>query len=337
MSNAEEKLHKSRLIDRYNRCLSYIRISITDHCNLKCIYCDPFGRTPKLAHDDILRYEEILRLVRIGARLGLSKVRITGGEPLIRKGVYEFLHQLRAIEGLKDVSLTTNGVFLKENLEKLQSAGIKRINISLDSLKRDKIPQITGHDVFDNVWGAILKAHEMGFYPIKLNMVPIRGVNDDELLEFAKLSLKYPFHIRFIEYMPIGNTRIGTGQQLLATEIKKELETLAPLEPVESSGLEGPAVRYRYKDAPGEIGLIQPISQHFCSSCNRLRLTASGQLRVCLLSNLQVDLKTAIRQGLLDEDLKELFLKAVRLKPMSHKLNEKCHEPVVSQMSAIGG
>jgi cyclic pyranopterin phosphate synthase len=337
MNNTEEKLPKSRLIDRYNRCLSYIRISITDHCNLKCIYCDPFGRTPKLAHDDILRYEEILRLVRIGARLGLSKVRITGGEPLTRKGVYDFLHQLRAIEGLKDVSLTTNGVFLKDNLEKLQSAGIKRINISLDSLKRERIPEITGRDVFDNVWGAILKAHEMGFSPIKLNMVPIRGVNDDELLDFAKLSLKYPFHIRFIEYMPIGNTKIGTGQQLLATEIKKELETLAPLEAIESSELQGPAVRYRYKDAPGEIGLIQPISQHFCATCNRLRLTASGQLRVCLLSNLQVDLKTALRQGLLDEDIKELFLKAVRLKPMSHKLNEECHEAVESQMSAIGG
>jgi GTP 3',8-cyclase len=337
MSKEEERLTKSRLIDRYNRCLSYIRISITDQCNLKCIYCDPFARTPKLTHDDILRYEEMLRLVRIGAGLGLSKVRITGGEPLVRKGVYEFLHQLAAIDGLKDVSLTTNGVFLKDNLEKIQSAGIKRINISLDSLKRDKVMQISGRDVFENVWGAILKAHEMGFHPIKLNMVPIKGINDDELVDFAKLSLNYPFHIRFIEYMPIGNTRIGPGQQLLATEIQKELETIAPLEPIEGGGHQGPAVRYRYKDAPGEIGLIRPISQHFCGSCNRLRLTASGQLRVCLLSDLQVDLKTAIRQGLLDEDLKELFLKAVRLKPMSHKLNEECSEPVESQMSAIGG
>jgi cyclic pyranopterin phosphate synthase len=337
MNDTDERLSKARLIDRYNRCLSYIRISITDQCNLRCIYCDPFARTPKLTHDDILRYEEILRLVRIGAGLGLSKVRITGGEPLARKGVYEFLHQLTAVKGLKDVSLTTNGVFLKDNLEKIQSAGIKRINISLDSLKRDKITRITGRDVFENVWGAILKAHEMGFYPIKLNMVAMKGINDDELVEFAKLSLKYPFHIRFIEYMPIGNTRVGSGQQLLATEIQKELETVAPLEAIESSTHLGPAVRYRYKDAPGEIGLIRPISQHFCSTCNRLRLTASGQLRVCLLSDLQVDLKTAIRQGLLDEDLRELFLKAVRLKPMSHKLNEDCSEPVASQMSAIGG
>lgn len=337
MSNTESGSAKAKLIDKYNRCLSYIRISLTDQCNLKCIYCDPFARTPKLSHEDILRYEEILRLVRIGAGLGLSKVRITGGEPLIRKGVYEFLHHLTSIEGLKDVSLTTNGVYLKDNLEKIQSAGIKRINISLDSMNREKIIHITGRDVFENVWGAIMRAHEMGFSPIKLNMVPIRGVNDDEIVEFAKLSLSYPFHIRFIEYMPIGNTRIGSGHQLLATEIQQMLETIAPLEPIESKGTHGPAVRYRYNGAPGEIGLIRPISQHFCASCNRLRLTASGQLRVCLLSDLQVDLKTAIRQGLLDEDLKELFLKAVRLKPMSHKLKEGCAEPVESQMSAIGG
>lgn len=337
MSDTEEKLSRPSLIDRYNRCLSYMRISITDQCNLNCIYCDPFARTPKQGHHDILRYEEILRLVRIGAVLGLSKVRVTGGEPLVRKGSTHFLEQLMTIDGLADVSLTTNAVLLRDNIEKIKSAGIRRINISLDSLNREKVKAITGRDVFDRVWEGIMTAHEMGFAPIKLNMVAIKGINDDELVKFAKLSLKYPFHIRFIEYMPIGNTKIGSGQQLLATEIKNQLETIGKLEPIQSNRQEGPAVRYRYKDAPGEIGLIRPISQHFCDTCNRLRLTANGQLRVCLLSDRQVDLKAPLRQGCLDDTLKELYMKAVQLKPMSHHLNESSAEHVESQMSAIGG
>ncbi|MDX9786559.1 MAG: GTP 3',8-cyclase MoaA [Desulfobacterales bacterium] len=337
MNSTEEIPAQSKLIDRYGRCLSYIRISITDQCNLKCVYCDPFARTPKLNHEDILRYEEILRLVRIGANLGLSKVRVTGGEPLARKGVYDFLHQLCAIDALKDVSLTTNGVLLKDNIEKIKAAGIHRINISLDSLKRDKVKRITGYDVFNNVWDGIMAAHAMGFSPIKLNMVVIKGINDDELVDFAKLSLKYPFHIRFIEYMPIGNTAIRADQQLLADDMKRKLETVGPLAPIESNHLEGPAVRYRFQDAPGEIGLIRPISHHFCSTCNRLRLTAHGHLRVCLLSNLQLDIKTPMRQGLLDEALRGLFFKAVRLKPMHHSLGNDCSEHVAGQMSAIGG
>jgi GTP 3',8-cyclase len=337
MSAKDPQSPESKLIDPYNRCLNYMRISITDQCNLKCIYCDPFARTPKLTHDDILRYEEILRLVRISANLGLSKVRVTGGEPLARKGVYYFLDQLNAIKPIKDVSLTTNAVLLKDNLDKIKSAGIKRINISLDSLKREKVLQITGRDVFADVWEAIMGAHEMGFSPIKINMVPLRGINDDELVAFAELSLKYPFHIRFIEYMPIGKTIVGSGQQILADEIKAVIESIGELLPIEGDGNQGPAVRYRYRGAPGEIGLIRPISQHFCGSCNRLRLTANGQLRVCLLSDLQVDLKTPMRLGLLDDDLKELILKAVKLKPMSHRLNDSCSGRVAGQMSAIGG
>ncbi len=337
MGPTEQHPSGSKLIDKYDRCLNYMRISITDQCNLKCIYCDPFARTPKLTHDDILRYEEILRLVRIGATLGLSKVRVTGGEPLARKGVYHFLDQLTTIEPIRDVSLTTNAVLLKDNLEKIRSAGIKRINISLDSLKREKVQRITGRDAFSEVWEAIMGAHDMGFAPIKINMVPLRGINDDELVDFAELSLKYPFHIRFIEYMPIGKTIVGSGQQILADEIKTKIESIGPLLPVQDGALQGPAVRYRYQGAPGEIGLIRPISQHFCGSCNRLRLTANGQLRVCLLSDLQVDLKTPMRQGLLDEDLKALFLKAVGLKPMSHRLNDSCSGQPAGQMSAIGG
>ena len=326
------------LIDNYNRKLNYLRISITDNCNLNCLYCQPYAAAAKAHHDEVLRYEEILRIVDVVTRMGVSKVRITGGEPLVRKGVYDFLHRLTAMEGLTDVSLTTNGVILKDNLEKIQSAGIKRMNISLDSLQRDKVKKITGHDVFPQVWEGILKAHEMGFFPIKLNAVAIRGLNDDELLDFARLSITYPFHIRFIEYMPIGDTEIGKTQQIMAEEIRSRLESIGPLYPVEAGPKDGgPAERFRYEGAKGEIGFIRPISRHFCKTCNRLRLTAIGRLRVCLLSNRQIDLKTPMRAGCTDEELRQIILDAVRLKPMEHHLHEQNSDALADDMSAIGG
>ncbi len=326
------------LIDKYNRRLSYLRISVTDHCNLNCMYCRPLSSNLKLSHQEILRYEELLRIVRVGAELGISKVRITGGEPLVRGNIYEFLTQLSKIDGLRDISLTTNGVLLEKNLAKIQSAGIKRLNISLDSLKPERIITITGHDVYDKVWGGIQKAHRMGINPIKLNMVPIRNVNDDELLEFARLSLTYPFHIRFIEYMPIGNICIGPDRRILASEIKQRLEeAIGPLQPIVQASSHGPAQRYRFDGAPGEIGLISPISNHFCATCNRLRLTASGHLRLCLLSDLQVDLATPIRNGINDEELKDIILEAVRIKPMEHKFYGGSADCLKDQMSAIGG
>ncbi len=329
--------NQTGLIDNYNRKLSYLRISITDHCNLNCIYCQPYVYTPKAPHKEVLRYEEILRIVSAATTLGVTKVRVTGGEPLARKGVYDFLNHLAKIGDLSDVSLTTNGVLLKPNLSQIKSAGIKRINISLDSLRADRIKKITGHDVFAKVWDGIMEAHSMAFYPVKLNVVPIRGINDDEILDFARLSYSYPFHIRFIEYMPIGDTGIRPDQQILATEIKHRLQQIAPLHPIPTSNADGPAERYRFEGARGEIGLIRPISRHFCDTCNRLRLTATGMLRFCLLSNRQVDLKTPLRNGCSDEQLKEIFLAAVRQKPLSHHLNEKNTDCLSENMSAIGG
>ena len=193
-----------KLIDAYNRRLNYLRISITDRCNLKCIYCVPKDFIPRLPHDEILRYEEILRIVNVGVDLGITKVRVTGGEPLVRKGVYDFLGQLTRIKGLTDVALTTNGIFLKENIEKIKSANIKRINISLDTLDREKYAKTTGLDKFQQVWQGIELAHKSGFDPIKINVVALRGINEDELTSFARLSLSHPVHIRFIEYLPIG-------------------------------------------------------------------------------------------------------------------------------------
>lgn len=327
----------SKLIDRCDRKLNYLRISITDRCNLRCIYCVPYDFIPKLAHKEILSYEEILRIVRISVRLGISKVRITGGEPLVRKGVYDFLEQLTKIQGLLDISLTTNGVLLKDNINKIKSAGIKRINISLDTLNRKKFRQITGYDFFNQIWEGIGLAKKMGFDPIKINVVPLKGVNDDELLDIAALSIEYPFHIRFIEYMPMGTNNMEIDRPLLAPEIKKRINQLGNLITIEKSINDGPAERFKFESARGEIGFIRPISRHFCNTCNRLRLTASGQLRPCLMSDVQVDLKTPLRKGCSDGELTEVFLKAVRQKPSEHNLSIDHPVRVSAQMCAIGG
>jgi len=330
-------VNASKLVDNFNRHLNYLRISITDRCNLQCRYCEPQDLIPKLSHADILTYEEILRVVRVATRLGVSKVRVTGGEPLVRKGVYDFLNELTATEGLKDVSLTTNGVLLKDNLEKIQAAGISRINISLDTLNPAKYHKITGFDEFNHVWQGIEKAHQMGFNPIKLNVVALKGLNDDEFVEMARLSFQYPFHIRFIEYMPIGRSDFNPDSLLLAPEIKSRISDLGNLVTVQEGENDGPARRYKYEAAIGEIGFIPALSHHFCNKCNRLRLTASGQLRPCLLSDHEEDLKEAIRQDCSDQQIADIFIKAVRHKPSDHNLVAKNPARVCGQMRAIGG
>ena len=332
-------MSNQQLIDRYGRYLNYLRISITDRCNLQCIYCMPDGSMEKLPHKEILRYEEILRIVRLGVRLGITKVRITGGEPLVRKGVYDFLESLTGIDGLADVSLTTNGVLLKDNIEKIKSAGIKRINISIDSLDRQKFKKITGNDYFNQVWEGIEQAQRKGFDPIKLNIVALYGINDDELVDFAKLSFAYPFHIRFIEYMPIGTASVNIDRPLLTPEIKKHLGLLGlgKLIPVEKRVYDGPAERYKFEGAQGEIGFISALSNHFCRQCNRLRLTASGRLRSCLLSDYQKDLRGPIRNGCSDSELADILFKVVYQKPFEHRLAGHYSARVPGQMSAIGG
>lgn len=337
--NGEETktLPDSKLIDRFNRNLNYLRISITDRCNLKCLYCVSQDLIPKLPSHEILSYEEILRIVRVSTRLGISKVRVTGGEPLVRKGVFHFLEQLAGIKGLLDISLTTNGVLLKDNIHKIKSAGIKRINISLDTLNRDKFKQITGYDFFHQVWEGIELAQRMGFYPIKINVVPVKGINDDELVDIARLSMDHPFHIRFIEYMPMGSNHMEIDRHLLAPEIKKHIEKLGELFPVDRRSNDGPAERFKFESGQGEIGFIRPISRHFCETCNRLRLTASGQLRPCLMHDKQDDLKSILRKGCSDRELAEVFLEAVRHKPLEHTLETDHNAGSAVQMCAIGG
>jgi cyclic pyranopterin phosphate synthase len=325
------------LVDRFNRSINYLRVSITDRCNLRCVYCTPPDGERRLRHRDILRYEELLRIVRIALKLGIKKIRLTGGEPFVRKGIHEFIPMLMALKGLDDVSLTTNGVYLKDNLEMLKAAGIKRINVSIDSLNRVKFKRITRFDYFSEVWKGIEKARDMGFYPIKLNVVIMKGINDNEVLDFGRLAIEHPYHIRFIECMPVGFESNGLAF-IPNSEIEKTLvHKFGPLIPVSPGQNDGPAERYRFDGGKGEIGLISPISNSFCQYCNRLRLTANGMLLPCLLSNIEVDIKDPLRRGCLDEELIEVFLKAVKEKPECHVLNLDNNQKVHRKMCSIGG
>ncbi len=327
------------LVDSFGRVISYLRLSITDRCNLRCRYCKPDGSPASLAHEDILTYEELHRLTRIAVNLGVRKVRVTGGEPLVRRGAMAFLSELTRIEGLEDVSLTTNGVLLKRHLEQIYESGIHRINISMDTLNPEKYLRITGTNAFNDVWEAIELAQKMNFRPIKINMVVINGFNDDEVIDMALLSRSYPYHIRFIEYMPLGvgqfDVRIHTMPiQTIRNQIE---ERIGKLIHVPKRISDGPAERYRLEDAVGEIGFIGSMSNHFCNPCNRLRLTANGYLRPCLLSNTQEDIKGPMRAGATNAELEEIFLKAVHRKPSKHLLNSGTEAVIWEQMSAIGG
>ena len=332
MTNAPPR----ELIDRCQRRLNYLRISVTDRCNLRCAYCLPGEDIPRLRHEDVLRYEEILRVARVAAGLGITKIRVTGGEPLVRRGVIDFLAELARIPGIRDLSLTTNGLLLKENAGRLRAAGVARVNVSMDTLDPGRYRDITGVDAFEQAWEGIRAAQAHGFHPIKINVVALRGVNDDELPALARLSLDSPLHVRFIEFMPIGRARFA-GAPLLFPEIMERISVIGRLLPVEGSPLDGPAHRYRFDGAQGEVGFIPAISHHFCSRCNRLRLTADGHLRPCLLSDRHEDVKGPLRSGGTDTDIVEIFLRATLHKPSDHNLavGEPAH--VCCQMRSIGG
>ncbi len=326
-----------KLIGPANRHLNYLRVSVTDRCNLRCKYCMPLNAANMLSHKEILRFEEILRLIEIGVRHGINKIRITGGEPLVRPDIDDFFKELCRIRGLKDISLTTNGVLLKDHIDAIRSAGIKRINISLDSMEPENFQRIAGRDYFNRVWEGIQSALDMGFHPIKINMVPIRGINEHELLAFAELSIQYPLHVRFIEYMPIGQSAVNSSQQMLTPEIKEIISSLGELDAIKNDENDGPAFRYKFKNARGEVGFISPISHHFCARCNRLRLTARGMLRACLLSDRQVDIRTSLRDGSSDEEISCVLLQTASNKPHRHTIGDMKTHGVYDAMSGIGG
>lgn len=317
--------------------LNYLRISVTDRCNLSCIYCRKEGHGQGFSPTQILSYEEILRIVRIGAAMGISKVRITGGEPLVRKGLLPFMESLCAIEGIQDVSVTTNGLKLSDYLQPFKDMGINRLNISLDSLSQLTFQRIAGTDGLSRVFDTIMDALSMGFSPIKLNMVVLRGINDHEVGTFAALTRYMPLTVRFIEYMPSFNLLLDKGKQVLGPEIKQRIGEHGELVPVESEDSSRIAERFKYKDAMGELGIISPVSHHFCHECNRLRLTADGTIRPCLLSDTSVNLKRLIDSGCSDYAIEKAFLSSARLKPGYSSLPGNWDLTVPRRMNTIGG
>ena len=293
-------------------------------------------------HEDILRYEEIIRIVSVAVGIGLVKVRVTGGEPLVRRGFIDFIAALKNINGLKDISLTTNGILLEEFARDIFDAGICRINVSLDSLNKDKYFRITNGGNLDAVLRGIVKAEEVGFFPIKINTVAIKGFNDDEVLDFARLAVNKPFQVRFIELMPVGQANLDCREDYMPTkQIIQKISERYELEKIKDkkNKSDGPAKIFKIKDGRGEIGFINPVSDHFCSTCNRLRLTSDGKLRVCLLNEEEIDLKKALRENCSDKELEKLIRDAILLKPKQHDLvcTENSLKKCYRNMSEIGG
>lgn len=323
--------------DKFRRVVNYMRISVIDRCNLRCIYCMPAEGIKPIAHKSILRYEEITRIVKIAAATGVRQIRLTGGEPLIRKDLAYLVSSLSAIEGIEDISLTTNGLLLKKHARPLADAGLRRVNVSLDSLSPDKYRDITRGGDIDTVLEGIREAEDAGLLPVKINMVPIRGFNDSEIEAFARLTMKASYHVRYIEFMPIGAKELWSAEKYISTdEVKAKVSAIAPLIPAEVKK-SGPARYFRFENAPGAIGFISPVTNHFCGRCNRLRLTSDGKLRPCLFSETEVDLKSAMRRGDPDSEIERLLRLAIEVKPRGHSLETGMNPPDLKPMSRIGG
>jgi cyclic pyranopterin phosphate synthase len=304
--------------DPFGREISYLRAAVTDRCNLRCAYCMPSKGVAPLRHEDILRYEEIVRLMRVAVSVGISRVRLTGGEPLVRKDLVTLVDGLTALPGLEEVSLTTNGTLLAPLAADLARAGLRRVNISLDSLQPARFRRLTRGGNLAKVLAGIEAALAAGLAPVKLNTVVMAGINDDEVADLARLTLAWAVHVRFIEFMALG-VSAGRGAGYVASEVLWErLQPLAEaaggVEELEVSG-SGPARSFRLKGAQGSFGFISPVSQRFCDRCNRLRLTADGHLRPCLLSIREIDVKGPLRAGAGEAEVARLFAEAVQLKP----------------------
>ncbi len=308
------------LKDAFHRTIDYIRISVTDRCNLRCVYCMPSGGIKFLDHSDILQYEEIVRVLRGAVQTGLRKVRITGGEPLVRKNITNLIRMIKSIDGIHQLSLTTNGVLLERCAEELADAGLNRVNVSLDSLKPERYTEITRGGDLEAVIRGIEAAERAGLTPIKINMVPIRGMNGDEIGEFAKMTMNAPYQVRFIEFMPFVTEDMWNRDKFVSMEeIQTSVEKIGSLVPVEMKR-SGPARYFRFEGAVGVVGFISPISNHFCSECNRLRLTADGKLRPCLFSETEIDLKPTLRSDGSDEEIRRLIELSITIKPKGHSM-----------------
>ena len=318
--------------DTFNRRINYLRISVTDRCNLNCIYCSS-GESKYLSHAEILSYEEIAKIAFSAAQLGVRHVRLTGGEPLLRPHLANLVDLLTSIQGIDDISLTTNAILLKDQASDLKKAGLKRINISLDSLIAERFAYITGGEKLSQVFDGIAEAHQTGLSPVKINMVVMPGINDDEIGAFALKAKNEGWHVRFIEYMPFKESAEDVA--VTVADIKENIESdIGKLWPCCING-SGPANYFSFGSGQGTIGFVRPVSHRFCGQCNRLRLTADGKLRPCLLNDQEIDIKAVIRNGGNLDQIKQLLYQAVMAKPEQHRLEQ---EPISGrQMRQIGG
>jgi cyclic pyranopterin phosphate synthase len=327
----------SQLIDTFGRVHNNLRVSVTDRCNLRCTYCMPEEVT-FLDRSEVLTFEEITRFVRVGAPLGIDKVRLTGGEPLLRRDLPRLVRMLCAVEGIRDIGLTTNGLLLAGQAQALYDAGLRRINVSLDTLDPAKFRLLTRRDGLELVIEGILAARRAGFDPVKVNAVSIRGVTETEAVPLARFARQHGLEMRFIEYMPIGADRWERDKVYFAHEILEQLEReVAPLVPAEDYDPRAPAMDFCYSDGRGRVGIIASISRPFCTHCNRLRLTAEGKLRNCLFAIDEADVKPLLRGGAADAQVADVIRASVRAKWEGHEINTSRFIKPLRTMHAIGG
>lgn len=305
--------------DQFGRRIEYLRVSVTDKCNLRCVYCMPVEGLPWLKREEILTYEEIAEIVGTMAGMGLRRVRITGGEPLVRRDLPELVEMISAVPEIEDLSLSTNAVLLERDAEALRSAGIQRLNVSLDSLQADRVDAISRRPgSFGKIMAGLDAAERVGFEPLKINVVLIRDQNDDEIEDFAEITRERPWHVRFIEMMPTGaNLDLSENQFVSCAEALRRIEAIDAIEPVEGPFGNGPARYHRFPGAPGTIGVITPMSHNYCDRCNRMRLTADGHLRPCLFGDIQTNLRDPLRAG---EDIVPHIRETLEIKPERHYL-----------------
>lgn len=334
----------AQLVDSYGRRLHYLRLSITDLCNLRCRYCMPPEGVEKLPQDMVLTLEELARVARIAVGLGVDKIRLTGGEPLLRKGLERLLDDLQSLRPRPDLRITTNGLLLAQKLPELVTGGISTVNVSLDSLKPELYGEITGlgaragKDALARVRQGIRAALDEPRIQVKLNVVLLGGINEEEIVDFARLTLEHPLAVRFIEYMPVGrNTPFQPERFLAAEQVLERISALGAVEPLPKRPGDGPAQRLRLAGAPGELGLITALSSHFCATCNRIRLSSEGQVVPCLLSDIAVELKPLLRGGADDSQVAQALLKAASLKPRNHHQGALSPHAAGCQMSRLGG
>jgi cyclic pyranopterin phosphate synthase len=327
------------LSDQWGRRIKSLRISVTDKCNFRCQYCMPEEGLVWLKKDEILTYEELARLTRILVGMGIESVRLTGGEPLVRRELPVLVRMLAGIPGLRSLSLTTNGYFLKELASPLADAGLTRINVSLDTLQRDKFHRITRRDCFDNVVEGLEECENYPtMQPIKVNAVAMRGFTEEEIPAFVELARRKPYVVRFIEFMPIEADETWTRDRVLSgAEILAEMRKLYPLEPVPLADAAQTSRDYRFTDGAGVVGFINPVSEPFCATCDRIRLTADGHLRTCLFSVTETDLRAPLRGGATDDEIMRILRRAVWNKELKHHINDPGFVRASRSMSQIGG